>query len=123
MSKIIEVNIKKNIIEEYATNASINAISQKYNVSWATVKKIIAESEDQISNIRKAQQEKYISRAWDVVNVYLNKLLDPKTTKDAKPQDCMKIVSGMLERIQRQRELNIQEDKLIEEQNKRFKGV
>lgn len=106
----IDPKIREEIIADYAVSNSVNAVRQKYGVSWATVRKIVGEAETQINELREEKQKKYINDAWEVVNVYLAKLMDPKTVKEAKARDCATVIMGMLERIQRQQELNQQYD-------------
>ena len=110
----IDTKLRENIIAEYAAGYSKNAVSKKYNVSWATVSKIIKEAENQVNALREEKQKKYMHDAWEVVNTYLIKLLDPKTVKEAKARDAANIVIGMLERMQRQQELNQQFDFMYE---------
>ena len=110
MPAIISQELKEKIIAEYAVSNSLNSISKKYNVSWATVRKIVKDAESQVNTLREEKQKKYINDAWEVVNVYLEKLIDPKTIKEAKARECAQVVLGMLERIQKQQELNQQFD-------------
>lgn len=112
MPAIIEQNVKEKIIAEYAISNSLNSVAKKYNVSWATARKIVNEAESQINALREEKQKKYINDAWEVVNVYLAKLMDPKTVKEAKARDCGTVIIGMLERIQKQQEINQQYDLL-----------
>lgn len=108
----IDDNIREQIRVDYIQSGSINMVRKKYKVSWATVNNIISEAPDELEEQRRERRKEFIEGAWDVAQMYLEKLKDPKSVKDAKPRDAAIIYGVLVDKMQREKELYLRFDEV-----------
>ena len=115
MPEKINDNTREQIRADYVLMGSVNKVAKKHKVSWATVRSILDECSDDLDQIRIEKRKEFIEDAWDTAQIYLTKLKDPKTIKDTKARDAVIVYGTLVDKVQKDLELNIKIDDIFEQ--------
>ncbi len=103
---------KREVIGEYLAGNSINTISMRRGLAWATVKKIIERHKDEIEGLKADQRRELVTSSLNVAHAYLQKLGDPATIKAAKGRDAAIIYGVLIDKWQKEQELAMKADEV-----------
>ena len=107
--------LRELIRADYVVMGSVNKVAKKHKVSWATVKSILSEDPDELQDQRNTKRKEFIDEAWDVANMYLENLKNPKTVKGAKARDSATVYGILVDKVQKDQELWLKYDKVWEQ--------
>src|SRR5690554_2439658 len=107
----IDDKTREEIFAYYASCGNMNKTAKHFGVSWSTVKRI-AESRDDLSEVREQKKAQWIDEAWKTIGLYMKHVQDPKVVKRTSARDSAILIGTLHDKMLKEKELKLKQQEI-----------
>lgn len=96
----------------YASCGNMREVARKYNVSPATVKRIVDDNKDELEQVRTQKKEQWIEEAWRTINLYVRHVQTEEVIQKTGARDSAILIGTLHDKMIKAQELEIKREEI-----------
>lgn len=110
--KKIDDKTREQIKAFYASCGNMRETARQFKVSPNTIKRIVDDEKDEVSQLRTHKKEQWISEAWKTINLYIEHVQSESVIKKTGARDSAILIGTLHDKMIKNTELELKREEL-----------